>query len=1031
MRSRAVARPPVNRWPGKAHVRLLGLLLALVALLPVSPPDTLSAPAAAPKLYPLAGGRVISGDTLNISLDGRRTAVKILGIRAEAPNTPCGVEAATALRRLLEGGLTLVAIGPARHDDEGRRLLAARTPDGGSVASALARAGVARGDRRGPNVREVAIAEASARAARRGCLWAGPRRAAESASSATTVPLRRAPAQAHTAAAPDDFIQDVVARGLTSPTAFAFLPDGRILIAEKQGVVRLFVDGRLLDQPVLDIADQVNDYWDRGLLGATLDPQFATNGHVYLFFTFETDRTDYAGPKTSRVARYTMLGNRAERSSERVILGGAGTQPCGQLPRGADCLPADGPSHGGGDLAFAPDGSLFVTTGDATPWTRVDERALRSQDLDSLAGKLLRVGPDGAGLVGNPFWTGDSAAPRSKVWAYGFRNPFRMALRPSTGTPYLGNVGWNSWEAIDAARPGMNFGWPCYEGPMRLDGFAGFATCQAIFADGPTAVSPPIYAYAHSLESSAAVIGGAFYSGTAFPAQFHGAYFFGDVTRDTIRYLLIDGSDREVLSSHDFTTGADGPVAFRQGPDDALYYLSIYAGELRRISYALSVGKAGCPGGQFLAEYFDGPDPVGQPAFRRCESGINQSWGSSGPGGGLSAETFSGTWSGRLTTGAGSHLISVDAVDGVRVALDGVTIIDRLPARGAVHDEHVVDLTAGQHDLRVDYRHVSGPAAIRLTWDLLASGSKPPNLTIESPLAGTTYQVGDVLTMRGRAIDSVNGTTIPGSQQAWTILLHHCPDTTCHAHTLASVSGGTGSFPVPDHGDDSYIELRYTAWSGPGVTGRETISVHPEMTELSIATSPPGREIVVGDRVLPTPLKVKSVIGSRRTVLAPSPQEGLLFDAWSDGGDQRHDVTVRPAPETLIASFVRAFEINGSAVSDGSSISIETTVSSRLAADVQVYLYIFGPSGDRVLTEILDPRLDIRGSPRSYRTVWRPEPSLPGGLYEVVLAMFAPDSGELISWNANVTTFQLAGIALPADGWQRVYAPFTPRRDAP
>jgi glucose/arabinose dehydrogenase len=98
-------------------------------------------------------------------------------------------------------------------------------------------------------------------------------------------------------ALPSGFTQDVIASGLSFPTAFANLPDGRILIAEKAGVVRIYKNGAVLGTPFIDIRDRVNDYSDHGLLGLTIDPNFAQNGLVYLLYTYENDRNDYTGPR--------------------------------------------------------------------------------------------------------------------------------------------------------------------------------------------------------------------------------------------------------------------------------------------------------------------------------------------------------------------------------------------------------------------------------------------------------------------------------------------------------------------------------------------------------------------------------------------------------------------------------------------------------------------------------------------------------------------------------------------------------------
>lgn len=381
------------------------------------------------------------------------------------------------------------------------------------------------------------------------------------------------PASLHAHGVLHGFVDEEVVGGLTLPVAFTPLPDGRILVAEKAGVVRVVRGGRLLPDALLDLRDRVNDYWDRGLLGVAIDPAFTENGYVYLFYVYEDDPLTFSGPKTSRVVRVTAVGDEADPATEVVLLGG---------------IPADSPSHNGGAMRFGPDGALWITTGDASSFNAVDVRALRTQQLDSLAGKLLRIGADGRGLVDNPFWNGDAEAVRSKVWAYGFRNPFRLTFRPASGRPYIADVGANDWEEVNAVARGGNHGWPCVEGPAPQAGYQALAECQALYAQGSGAVSLPLVAYPHG-GGTASITGGAFYTGTALPEPYRGAYFFGDFSRGSLHYVSIDGTDTVAGPVKGFGTGIDGVVDV-QADADGLLYLSVTAGTLRRIRHVPDTG---------------------------------------------------------------------------------------------------------------------------------------------------------------------------------------------------------------------------------------------------------------------------------------------------------------------------------------------------------------------------------------------------------------------------------------------------------
>ncbi|MQA28760.1 MAG: hypothetical protein GEU82_02825 [Luteitalea sp.] len=386
---------------------------------------------------------------------------------------------------------------------------------------------------------------------------------------------------------PVGFVDEAVTGGLGLPTAFTTLPDGRILVTEKDGLVRMISNGQLLPTPFIDLRASVNDYWDRGLLGIAADLNFASNGFVYLLYTYENDPNDYSGPKTGRLTRVTATGNVASPASAFTVLGTVVGRSCNDFPLGADCLPSDNPSHSIGTVKAAPDGTLFVTSGDGASFNVVDDDALRAQHLDSLAGKLLHVTTTGSGVPDNPFWNGDSSANRSKVWAYGFRNPYRLTLDPVSGVPYLGDVGWGLWEEVNTASlaaGGVNFGWPCYEGLERQAGYETKPTCQDLYGSGPNAVQSPAVSYFHSAGGSA-VTAGTFYTGTSFPAQYQGVFFYADYALGFVRYFQVDDQGQKSGPLTGFGVGLNGPV-YLDTDGQNLLYLSVISGELRRIRYA-------------------------------------------------------------------------------------------------------------------------------------------------------------------------------------------------------------------------------------------------------------------------------------------------------------------------------------------------------------------------------------------------------------------------------------------------------------
>jgi len=597
-------------------------ILALLALLTISLWPGATRPAAEAAVKP--GGapppgsgdvqipsfvRVIDGESIETLIDGQRVGVGFIGIGVPQANTPCGQAATALLRTLVKGGVNLeeepaLATDPPT-DARKRRLYHGNARDGRKIAEELIKAGVARANGEGKYATQLAGLENAARAAGRGCLWGGV-----GAGSPTTItggapgvrPLSVAvpqqaaqPALAAVAATtlPSGFYQDILASGLTQPTSFAQLPDGRFLIAEKAGTVRVVKDGAILPAPFIDFRGQVNDYWDHGLIGIAADKDFAQNGAVYLLYTYENDATQYNGAKTARLSRVTASGDAADPATATTLLGTTTGSTCDVFPATTDCLGSESPSHSVGAVRAAADGTLYVAIGDGASFNYVDDAALRAQGLDRLNGKLLHVTTSGAGVAGNPFWTGNAADNRSKVWAYGLRNPYRFTLRPGTDMPFLGDVGWDTWEEQNVGVAGANFGWPCYEGNAVQSGYQPKATCQALYGRGGSAVRPGLIVWNHSGASSAST-GGAFYAGTAFPAAFQGAYFYADYAANWLRYARVDATNALVGGPTDFAAAADGPVDLQAGPDGTLIYLAINTGELRRVRYDasnLALGK--------------------------------------------------------------------------------------------------------------------------------------------------------------------------------------------------------------------------------------------------------------------------------------------------------------------------------------------------------------------------------------------------------------------------------------------------------
>ncbi len=551
------------------------------------------------------------------------------------------------------------------------------------------------------------------------------------------------------------------------PVGLAFAPDGRIFIWQEHGIVRIFKNGALLPTPFINLGDRVNTLGDRGLLGLALDPNFSSNGYVYLLYTYEEGHNPSSPePKTARLTRVTANPTNTDvalSGSEVIILGSIGNGPCSDYPVGADCIPSDGDSHTIGTLRFAPDGKLFVGIGDGASYTFADSLALRAQDLNSYSGKILRINSDGTAPGDNPFDDGTNSI-RSKVYSYGLRNPYRFSLHPVTGELYLADVGWNDWEEINRGR-GANFGWPCFEGHgPQTDYQAEFEQCRQL---PQSVVTPPLYTYSHAEGNSA--IGGFFYNATQFPAQYRGNYFFADYGGQFIRRMTFDAGGH-MLGVQTFATDVEAPVSLEPGPDGALYYISLSTGQVRRILYNAPVAKA-------TATPLWGYSP------------LNVSFSSSG---------------------------SLDPNGGPLTYLwefgDGATSTLPNPA-------HVYTAT-GVRTFNAKLTVTNSQSRTASDTVTVTVGSTPPTATILSPANGTFVIPGETINYQGMATDPDQ--TLPAGALSWAVLLHH----NNHVHPHSTASGTGGSFTVEEHGEGTYAyEIVLTATDSSGLTHTASITL--------------------------------------------------------------------------------------------------------------------------------------------------------------------------------------------------------------
>jgi glucose/arabinose dehydrogenase len=363
---------------------------------------------------------------------------------------------------------------------------------------------------------------------------------------------------------PAGFEDEMVIGGLDEPTALLQMPDGKLLVGLRTGVIRVVLpNGTLLPKAMLTIP--VHTFEETGLLGLALHPQYPTQPFLYVFHS-PTPGT------VNRVTRYAVTADTVVAGSAQVMI---------EIPMG------DG-YHLGSCIRTTADGYLWVSTGDTGR-----PQLGYPQQLDRLEGKLLRLNLDGSIPATNPFV--GVAGAREEIYQLGLRNPFRFAIQSGTAQPFICDVGQSAWEEIDAGVPGANFGWPIHEGPVVPE---------------PAGMKNPLYAY--DTQGSASITGCLFYTGTNFPAEFRDNLFFLDHSRGQIGRMVLGPANEVVSVTQPWATTqgegwGTGPVDLMLGLDGALYYTQYAGQQIRRLRYGPLVGVD--PADLPRAVLFEAPRP--------------------------------------------------------------------------------------------------------------------------------------------------------------------------------------------------------------------------------------------------------------------------------------------------------------------------------------------------------------------------------------------------------------------------------------
>lgn len=687
-----------------------------------------------------------------------------------------------------------------------------------------------------------------------------------------------------------------------------------VLLAQKKGSVRVFdrASSSILTARFISLESETNNASDRGLLGITVDPDFPIRPYVYLLYTYDPPELPFPCPiidganncrdgKGARVSRLVRVEadpnavppySKAKTSSLVVLLGtnstysnigapdvDASTLPDDTSPPSCDvggvpvqdCLPIDSRTHTIGTVIFGPDKKLYVSNGDGSEYSpSVDRRALRAQNIDSLAGKVMRIDPDtGQGLADNPFYDGNPNSNRSKVWMYGLRNPFRITIHPTTGEVYVGDVGFNVWEEINVGK-GKNFGWPCYEGvghqPAYENDTNTAATCAALYA--ANTATPPMYTY-QQVDNNGAAMAGAFYFGSNYPSAYNGALFIGDYALDRTEYIKFNNQGQftvypfaQDMADRSATTSFEKSIVqMIPGPEGDLYYVIFdnkgTFDEIRRIRYT---GGNAPPVVELQASPTNGQAPL--------TVNFNASASFDPEGGVLSYDWDFGDGSPHSNQATVSHTYN----------------------------------SVGTYTARLTVTEPGPSSQSSTKTQLISVGNDPPAVTISAPVHNSLFNIGDTIQYAGTASDPQEGDL--SASIRWNGILHHDD----HTHPEFEADGASGKFNISDHADAMWFELCATVTDSGGLSDTECVNIVPRRVQYTFTSQPAGFEIIYEAVQRATPLSVESIVGATQQISTPQYQKGWRFVRWEDGSTSTNrTIRMGSTPTTITAFFERDF----------------------------------------------------------------------------------------------------------------------------
>jgi uncharacterized repeat protein (TIGR01451 family) len=723
------------------------------------------------------------------------------------------------------------------------------------------------------------------------------------------------------------FSERVVFSGLVNPTVVRFLPDGRVLVAEKSGLIKMF--DSLTDPSATVVADlrtNVHNFWDRGLLGLAVPPGFDPlsaddwRRHIYVLYTHDAfiggtapkwgvvDGTSDPCPSSPAGPGPTTDGCVVSGRLSKLLATGA------DWADNEDVLLEDWcqqfPSHSTGALDFGADEKLYVSGGDGASFT--------NSDWGQFGGTVLDPGNPGtfftpANPCGDPpFPIGTpqtkptaeggalrSQSPRRAPGEARLLNGAILRVDPATGDPLPDNPLFSSTDVNEQRtigyglrnpfrmilRPGTNdvfiadVGWSTWEELNRIPdlsvarnfGWPCFEGNAAQYtglnicpAQGLT--TAPLFAYNHgspAVPDDGCTTGGSSVAGMAF--------YQGDSN--------YPGGYQDALFFSDYSRKCMWVMFPGGGGDPDPATRAAFASTVSNGPVDLQIG----PDGNLYYVGFDAGTVV------RVVFGLAAVAEATSP-----------------TAGPLPLNVSFDG-SGSQVATPGDTLTYEWDLDG---DGDFDDSTAVQPsfnytlvgDFEVRLRVTDNHGGFSVTDPIVVhAGNEPPTATVLTPAASLTWQVGDTISFSGSAEDPETG-TLPSSALFWEILIQHCP-TVCHTHVYQTFSGvAAGSFPAPDHEYPSYLEIRLTATDPVGLTHATSVAIQPQTVDLSFHSNPTGLQLTSGTVTAAAPFTRTVIVNSQVALEAPD-QGPYSFVSWSNGGDQSHTIAAPASPVTYLATF--------------------------------------------------------------------------------------------------------------------------------